>query len=132
MFKLIKILNSGNNVPEPVRVPVMVSSTIPAGSLLFLHPDGYLEEGFEETRPKYITIETTDESSYHAICYRVTDDMVFEAPLANADTAAFGSPLHFHGDGGVTPTGDPSQAIATLCGNYTTMSGDMAILRFIK
>ncbi len=137
MFKLLKIFNSGSNVPENIRMPIMNSNPAAPGTLLYLTSDGYVESGYNPSAPLFIAVEQVDESLTEVICYRITPDMLFEAPMFDGyDSAYTGSPLTpiltSDGFGGVKLAESEGEAAATLCYCVTVKSGDNVLLTFNK
>ena len=96
MFKLVKIVNSGTNVPEPENFPCNGTIEAPVGSALTLDNTGnflYTGEVFE--KPFCILAEDLKKGAASALCYRITPDMVFEVPV-------YGDPLALHNGAGVS------------------------------
>ena len=92
MFKLIKILNSGSNVPEPRRVKVG-SSPIYTGTALIYNEDNTVGYGSGNTSPKCIALCDASAGS-EAVVFDITPDMLFEAPVLMApDVLCVGSKL---------------------------------------
>lgn len=77
MFKLIKILNSGTNVPEPCRLPKTQSLKIKIGMPLII-TDGKLAACSATDKPTHIALANATASESYAICYEISKDMYFE------------------------------------------------------
>ena len=96
MFKLVKIVNSGTNVPEPEIFPCDITTEAPVGSALTLdHSSNFLYTGEIFEQPFCILAEDLKKGTVSALCYRITPDMVFEAPV-------YGNPLSLHNGAGVS------------------------------
>lgn len=100
MFKLINIINSGVNVPEPVLLPADPSIVLDAGATA-VFTDGQLTLGAEDVKPTHIIIRKKLENEKEALCYRITPDMLFEVEVYgdNVDTLLNGQSLCLHIDG---------------------------------
>ena len=80
MFKLIKILNSGVNVPEISKLEKPSSLKIKRGSALILN--GGLAANCSETQaPAYIAISDADNGTEEVVCHAVNSDMLFETTV---------------------------------------------------
>ncbi len=136
MFKLVKIFNSGTNVPEHVYMPVMNASPAVPGSLMCLIEDGYLENDFSNpTRPLYIISEYLNEEMNNVLCYRVTKDMLFEAPMFDgyniANAYAPLTPYYTNnGIGGVKLAEGEEHVVANLYSYGPNQSGGKTLLTF--
>ena len=107
MFKILKILNSGTNVPEPEIFPCDVTIAAPAGSALSLNSDtGHLAIGEPYETPFCVLAEDHKSGTARAMCYRITPDMILEAPV-------FGDPLKLYNGAGIILHSDPKHG---LCG----------------
>ncbi len=80
MFKLIKIVNSGVNVPEFVTLDKPSSLTIKQGAALAIH-DGLAAFCMDDETPTHICAEVTRENSDTVVCFEVNANMHFEVPL---------------------------------------------------
>ena len=81
MFKLVKIIGSGTNQPEPIRIPTGPSVSYKA-NCAYTIIDGFLADLTEDTPPTHIAIETVAADSKDTIlCYRILDNMIFEVPV---------------------------------------------------
>lgn len=135
MFKLVKIQNSGANVPEVVVLPATTSKTYKVGSALTLS-SGKAAHPSATTKPQYVGLtylKTGSTSRLYA--YRITPDMVFETPLTAAPTGlSVGQTLTLATDSnsnayGVTATTEGGVAtIVDLLGAQS--AGDKILVRF--
>ncbi len=79
MFKLIKILNSGSNVPEPCRIPTG-GLAFKAGAALTV-ADGTAAPCGATQAPKFIAMANAEATDTDVICYPVTPDMLFSVKV---------------------------------------------------
>lgn len=86
MFKLIKIQNSGINVPELEKLKKLSSTTIKRGEALIVE-DGFVKSAPETAKPNYIAFSEAAYNSGDVVCYPVSSDMLFETSV-NADPTA--------------------------------------------
>ena len=87
MFKLLKILNSGVNVPEPVRLPVTASTNFKIGSALTIS-SGKLANCTATTLPKYIAAQDlTAGEATDMLVYPITDGMIFATKFSVTPTS---------------------------------------------
>ena len=77
MFKLIKIVNSGVNVPEIIKLPKSTSLTVKMGSALTLS-GGNVTMCSPTSVPTHIAAEDADASKNSVFCYAVCGNMLFE------------------------------------------------------
>ena len=118
MFKLIKIQNSGRNVPEPEKLKKLSSITITAGEALVLD-DGEITSCPSTATPTYIAFAAASEESESVVCYPVSRDMLFETTVNASPTAlAVGSKVTI---------GKDSDG-CSVCVSATTASGVATIV----
>ena len=86
MFKLIKILNSGVNVPENTVLEKPVSLKINCGSAIAI-ADGYASVCPATTKPTHIAVQTTKDGSKTVLCHAVNENMLFETTVKAVPTA---------------------------------------------
>ena len=86
MFKLIKIENSGVNVPEPIALAKYTDTRICIGSALTV-VGGKAVNCDTAAAPQYIAYENADESASEVLCYRISGDMLFEVATSAAPTS---------------------------------------------
>ncbi len=86
MFKLIKIQNTGVNVPEPVKMSKNTSAKINIGTALILKNGIVQSAGATET-PTHIALENAALEEKKILCYEIYPNMLFETKV-NADPAA--------------------------------------------
>ena len=99
MFKLIKILNSGANVPESVKLPKFTDICIKQGDAVILVDGGVTCCG-ESSRPTHIALQNADYSADSILCYEIHENMLFEAPLSeNPTSLSIGSKVLLNIDG---------------------------------
>ncbi len=91
MFKLVKISNTGPNVPEPeYLMPDYDGELYKAGDALVLS-DGVLVKASASEKPQFIAMSDmkvpadNDVKHYLHPVVRITPDMVFECPLQKKD-----------------------------------------------
>jgi hypothetical protein len=134
MFKLIKIVNSGVNVPEPIRMPKASETVIKAGTLLTVN-GGLLKNCTATATPTYVALADSPAGATEAVVAEINRNMYFEAPVtAEPDALAVGDKvtLAIDSDGaayGVTAT--TSSGVATvveLAG--ANASGDKITVKF--
>ena len=88
MFRLIRIENSGVNVPEPIKIQKEVGVAVKMGDAL-IASSGIVEHCGETTAPTYIALSDAAEADKFVYCYRVHPHMLFEVELSNTPTALF-------------------------------------------
>ena len=88
MFKLIKIINSGVNVPEPIRMPKASGTALKAGTLLTLS-EGALINCASTTAPKYVALADADAGKTEAVVAEISHDMLFETPVTDFPEGLF-------------------------------------------
>ena len=83
MFKLVKILNSGANVPEPVTAYFNGEIDIVAGCIYFTNIGGITTHRENEYSGLIYALQNAplEEMSYPVLCYFITSDMIFEADM---------------------------------------------------
>ncbi len=134
MFKLIRILHSGVNVPEPCRLPVTAETAYKAGSALKL-TSGKADNCGATDAPAYIAAETlAADKKTTVLAYPITGGMLFETAVSAAPTAlTIGSKvtLNVSGSAAVGVTATATNGVATivdLCG--AAAAGDKVIVKF--
>ena len=135
MFKPVKIISSGANVPEPEYFCCDASLVAPAGVALISTPeDGILMNG-EGLKPFAILAKETKHGESEALCYRVTPSIVFETILhGNPKNLYSGARVKIYVDSdeflcGVTDEFEDGLAtIYDLCD--ATKSGDKVLVYF--
>ena len=80
MFRLIKILNSGVNVPEPCIIEKSTTLKVKMGSALVLS-GGKASTCSATTAPTYIAIADAIKGETSVPCYPVNGDMLFETAI---------------------------------------------------
>jgi len=134
MFKLTKILNSGVNVSEPVRVKAAEATDYQIGAMALIE-DGALKNASASDTPTLIIGQSVKaDSTDTVLCHPVSPDMVFEcraygevASLAVGDRLAL-SVI----DGAATGVNASASGAATvyeLAG--ANKNGDVIFVRFI-
>ena len=102
MFKLKRILNSGNIAPELIRVDSDTAYTFADGILpgmaICLLDDGSFVRCDSQSRPTHICDRVAKDNmgNPYMLCFAINENMIFEAPLAVTgarDCAAIGSPV---------------------------------------
>ena len=134
MFKLIKIINSGVNVPEPIRMPKASDKTVKSGTLLTV-TNGELADCGPTSAPTYVALADAGVSDTVAVCAAINGNMYFEAPLSESPASLkIGAKVTLATDAdgaayGVSAT--VSGGVATvidLCG--ATSAGDKITVKF--
>ena len=135
MFKLIKILNSGRNVPEPMKIHKNTGINLPAGtpfstdSGIAIYSDAYVA-------PRYISFADSPADEDLVVCYEVSPDMLFEAEIHGTPSEAFpGDCLGYQVVGGIpsgVSTEDRNDHIIAVNLNGAVNSGDKVIVKFVS
>ena len=86
MFKLIKILNSGANVPEPIKLAKIELEEYPDGTPLTVSDGKITPFGATET-PTHITLGNASAGNNFAYCAAISGDMIFETEISADPTA---------------------------------------------
>ena len=82
MFKLIKILNTGVNVPEPEQVGCNNALSLDAGTcVVYDESSGKIDLGNQNTTPTHVLVKAVKKGDSTALCYRITPEMIFEVPV---------------------------------------------------
>ena len=117
MFKLIKILNSGVNVPEPVRLPKSETASIKLGSALVL-TDGEVASCSPTAVPEYVAAQNARSGESSVLCYAVNENMIFETVFSTSpDGIALGQKVTLGTDAdgaAVCVTSTTSSGVATV------------------
>lgn len=134
MFKLIKILNSGINVPEVVKLKASATKSYVAGEALVLSSGVAVSSG-ATTKPTFIAAANAPEGATDIAAYPISPDMIFECTVSAAPTSlACGSVVTLTLDAdsravGVSATSE--NGVATV---YDTLgaktAGDKLLVRF--
>lgn len=85
MFKLIKIINSGVNVPEFTKLEKPSSLTVKMGTALVVN-GGLAEVCPDGTTPTHIVAEAPKENAEEVVCYEVNGNMRFETTVNSVPT----------------------------------------------
>ena len=88
MFKLIKILNSGSNVPEPCLVEKSSTLKVNMGCALVLS-GGKASTCSSTSMPTHIARADGPKGTTSVMCYPITSDMVFETIIYGDPTVVF-------------------------------------------
>ena len=135
MFKLIKILNTGVNVPEPELLPSEINLALNAGACVVYNSNSNkIYSGDPAEAPTHILIKELKHGDSFALCYRISPDMIFEVPL-------IGSPANVHAgmsvefiieDGhGIYAISDNDSGPVTIYSlEGATKSGDKVLITF--
>lgn len=136
MFKLIKILNSGRNVPETVALPASAATVYKEGCALVLS-SGAAANCATTGTPTYIAAESKTGASGGTVrAYPISPDMIFETTFSATPTSlAVGSKVTLTVSAtdstasGVTATTTSGVAtIVDLLG--AAASGDKVLVKF--
>ena len=123
MFRLVKILNAGQNQPEPITLPCTAGENITYGEALTLSA-GALTKCGATVRPTFMAgADRPSDSAVTAIpAYPVSPDMIFECRVNE-------SPASLHAGSIVTINTDADGVTATTTSGVATvyhMSGATA------
>ena len=102
MYRLIKIEYGRNNIPEPVSMPAQPSLSYRRGMLLELDRESHkMKVASGDRKATHVCLEDKTAGEGELIsCFRVTGQMIFEAPLsALGDAQAVGAYLQISADG---------------------------------
>ena len=115
MLKLIKIINSGVNVPEPVRLPKDDAAIVAGAALVFAA--GKANYATTGEKPTHVSLSASEEGEKTVLCYEIHDNMIFEAPvLALPTSISVGDKLAL-----ATAGGAPIGLSATTAGGVATV-----------
>lgn len=135
MFKLIKILNSGVGVPEPIRIPKASDAEISIGDALTLS-GGYASHCSSAVFPIFVAAAPARaERDTDVLVYPVFDNMLFEAPVsASPESLAVGDKVTLYvGQNGAATgiTASKSGGVATIVDlQGATNIGDIITVKF--
>ena len=135
MFKLVKIINSGINVPETLRLKKDPEIIIKQGCAIVLSAGIAVNCG-SDVSPEYIAIADAPIGSDEVLCFEVTEDMRFEVTLTSSlSTKLLGvkTLLAIDDDGNAYGLGSVYEAtgvaIVTELGE-TNLAGDKVTVKF--
>ena len=131
MFKLVKIENGRQNVPEPEYLDVKSGEAVEIGEALVLS-SGVLTKCGATAAPQYIAMGAVAGSATKreiAAC-RVEKNQVFEVPVSAAPTALVpGAKVTLHTDA-MQVTATTSDGVVTVVAlNGATKAGDLITVR---
>lgn len=86
MFRPVRILNAGTNVPEIFRLPATAGTAYKAGDALVL-TSGALTHATATVKPTYVAAADVGADSTFIPVYAVTPNMIFEAPVTASPAA---------------------------------------------
>ena len=135
MFTLIKIENSGRNVPEPLRLAVSAAVNAPYGTPLSVK-GGTATPLTASTTAAATHILLANANGTSLLCARVTPDMVFEVPLSAAPSAMkVGTEYALSADGSAVSATAVSGSVrgailVDTCG--AAKAGDKILVRFAQ
>ena len=135
MFKLIKILNSGVGVPEPLRISKASDAEISIGDALTLS-DGYAVHCSSTASPIFVAAAPASaEKDTDVLVYPVFDNMLFDAPVsASPESLAVGDKVTLYvGESGAATgiTDSKSGGVATIVDLQGAQNaGDIITVRF--
>ncbi len=117
MFRLIKIENSGVNVPETLKLPKPASLAVKAGTALTL-TGGYLTMCTSTSVPTHISLEAAGSDKSTVYCYAVNGNMRFETTVsANPSSLSLGDKVTLSSDANnctVSVTATTTSGVATI------------------
>lgn len=134
MFKLLKIENARQNVPEPEYLPVTNSEEVKIGEALKISSGKLTKHGAtsDDTAPFFVAMAGCTAGTGNVIpVMRVTPDMLFLVETqADASAAVLGTKVTLHTDG-LQVTATTTKGVATIVDlNGAATSGDPIIVRF--
>ena len=135
MFRLVKILYSGSNQPEPLRIPGVVGESYIKGQPMKLD-EGRLTRVASDEFPSYMTMEskTVEEEGDTVLCYEITPNMIFDVTCyGDVIGSFFGRKVNLYSDG-IQLSGVSSKAgsVATVYDpKGAKYMGDHILIRFI-
>lgn len=88
MFRLIRIENSGVNVPEPIKITKEVGVAVKMGDAL-IASSGIVEPCGVSTAPTYIALSDAKPEDKFVYCYRVHPHMLFEVELSKTPESIY-------------------------------------------
>ena len=135
MFKLIKILNSGANVPEPEIRPCETNVAFDAGTCV-VYDNSYdaIRICDQTAMPSHILAKNVKKGDSCALCYPISREMIFEVPLIGSpENVRAGRSLELvnedgHGTYAVSDNDGGTAFVYSLEG--ATKSGDKVLVTF--
>ncbi|MCD8309486.1 MAG: hypothetical protein LUD19_06500 [Clostridia bacterium] len=131
MFKLLKIENARENVPEPSFHDAADGEAIEIGEALVLSGGVYTKCGATE-KPTYIAMRaiTEDEENRQIPAARVEDNQLYEVPVtADPSSLNEGDKVTLHTDG-LQVTATTASGVVTIENlNGATAEGDTIVVR---
>ena len=135
MFKLIKILNTGVNVPEPEQLPCETNLALDAGAcVIYDSASNKIYSGDQTETPTHVLIKESKPGDSFALCYRISPDMIFEVPITgNPEVLRNGMSVELslrngHGAYAISDIADGPAKIYSLEG--ATKPGDKVLVTF--
>lgn len=133
MFKLIKILNSGVNVPELCRLP-KDGGSIKMGAALILNA-GAVTSCPATSKPQYIAAQDANTEQSSVVCYPVAENMLFETKItADPSSLVIGNAVTLAADDDgetVYVSATTTSGIATVTDlSLTKAKGDSITVKF--
>lgn len=131
MFKVEKYLGGRGAYPDPVLIPVAAGSAFTPGQAITISGGlGVLADG--DVAAQYVsTAKLTAEDSTAGkklLCYKVDENMVFEAPLsAFASTVTVGAALTFAAGEKITATAASKGGAKIIDVNGAAAEGDLVL-----
>ena len=134
MFKLIKIQNSGVNVPEPIKLKKPASLKIKAGDALVIE-NGYASACPATSTPTHIAFTDGKNNDYNAVAYAINENMLFETTVgADPSALTVGQKVTIGKDsdnGSSYVTATTSSGVATIVDLMDAVkSGDKVTVKF--
>ena len=117
MFRLIKIVNSGVNVPEIFKIPKSTSLKVKVGTALTVS-GGYAAMCTSTATPTHIAAENAGADKDTVFCYAVNGNMLFETTVSAKPTSlALGDKVTLGSDADsctVNVTATTTSGVATI------------------
>ena len=134
MFKLIKILNSGINVPEVVKLKASTTKSYLAGEALVLS-GGTAVSASATTKPTFIAAANAPKGVSEIAAYPISTDMIFECTVSATPTSlSRGSVVTLKIDADSRAMGVSATTESGVATVYDTLNakaaGDKLLVRF--
>ena len=135
MFKLLKIMNAGVNVPEIENLNCDNTTIASAGScVLFDKSYGQLLSCSSNDAPTHILVKNIEEGDTKALCYSILPQMIFETTLIGDPAPLYegmGVKLALNSEGGAYAVSDVEGSAATIYSlENARKSGDKILVVF--
>lgn len=139
MFKLVKILGSNSNVPEPIKIDVDVSNNLEAGCIYYIDNCSIIAEPGNWYAPMVCALQDViiSDCTVTGLCFFITPDMIFETTVANAgDIVYSGAPFKLvfgsqhHGVSISTSVGEGQNVVGIIVNADSYKSTGKVLVKF--